>query len=238
MLEDRLEASTARLDEAYGELLVRLAWAAEYRDDVTGQHAERVARLCGLIALELGRPRRGRRPHRAGVAPPRPGQDRRPRLHPPQARHPHAHRAGDHAAALRGGRRPPGREPAPPPPGGRARRPLPPRAVGRRRLPDGLRRRRIPLAARITAVADAFDSLTQARPYRPAIRTEEALVRIMEDRGSHFDPTVVDALLELHDGQLEAAGRTLTAGEWKGPGRCCPEPDRRLPDTRSRRPPD
>ena len=53
-LQDRLTARTAQLEEAYGEILTRLAWAAEYRDDVTGRHAERVSRLAGMLARELG----------------------------------------------------------------------------------------------------------------------------------------------------------------------------------------
>lgn len=65
--------------------------------------------------------------------------------------------------------------------------------------PLGLRGTAIPLGARIFAVADALDAITTGRPYRPARTWEEARVEILQGRGSHFDPTVVDAFLEIFD---------------------------------------
>ena len=59
--------------------------------------------------------------------------------------------------------------------------------------PAGLAGRQIPLAARIVAVADAYDALTSARPYKPALDHEEAVRRIRQDSGSHFDPELVVA---------------------------------------------
>lgn len=68
--------------------------------------------------------------------------------------------------------------------------------------PLGLRGTAIPLGARIFAVADALDAITTDRPYRPTRTWEQARVEILQGRGSHFDPTVVDAFLgifgELH----------------------------------------
>jgi putative two-component system response regulator len=55
----------------------------------------------------------------------------------------------------------------------------------------------IPLAGRIVAVADAYDALTNDRPYRRAKSPEEALIEIDKHRGSQFDPAVVDALLSV-----------------------------------------
>ncbi len=63
--------------------------------------------------------------------------------------------------------------------------------------PDGLRHNEIPLAARIVAVADAFDAMTTARPYRPALRVDETLNELQADSGSHFDPMCVDMLAAL-----------------------------------------
>ena len=57
----------------------------------------------------------------------------------------------------------------------------------------------IPLAARITAVADVFDALVSARCYKPAWTWEEAVTEIRKSAGSHFDPAVVDAFLEVED---------------------------------------
>lgn len=53
----------------------------------------------------------------------------------------------------------------------------------------------IPLAARILAVADAFDAMTSDRPYRPAMSSREAMDEIERCAGSQFDPAVVAALL-------------------------------------------
>lgn len=63
--------------------------------------------------------------------------------------------------------------------------------------PDALRREQIPLAARILRVADAYASLTDARPFRPARTVEEARKHLMEWAGLEFDPRVVRAFLSL-----------------------------------------
>lgn len=63
--------------------------------------------------------------------------------------------------------------------------------------PNRLRGREIPLEARIVAVADTFDALTHARPYKRAWGVDEACDLITSERGRHFDPDVVDAFLGL-----------------------------------------
>ncbi|HYZ75875.1 MAG TPA: HD-GYP domain-containing protein [Gaiellaceae bacterium] len=63
--------------------------------------------------------------------------------------------------------------------------------------PDGLAGEDIPLPARIVLVADAFDALTSARPYRTARPMLAALAEIREHAGTQFCPSVVDALEEL-----------------------------------------
>jgi two-component system cell cycle response regulator len=60
--------------------------------------------------------------------------------------------------------------------------------------PDGLAGERIPLCARLVAVADAFHAMVEPRPYRPP-RTEEATVTELKlSAGTQFDPACVDAL--------------------------------------------
>jgi len=63
--------------------------------------------------------------------------------------------------------------------------------------PDGLGGSDIPLSGRIVAVADAFDCMTHARPYRRAQSEREALREVLACAGTHFDPVVARALVEL-----------------------------------------
>ncbi|MEJ5377174.1 MAG: HD domain-containing phosphohydrolase [bacterium] len=66
-----------------------------------------------------------------------------------------------------------------------------------RGYPDGLREEKIPLLARILAVADVFDALTSDRPYRPAMSVEKGAAEIKACCGTQFDPAVVNAFLEV-----------------------------------------
>lgn len=61
--------------------------------------------------------------------------------------------------------------------------------------PQGLRGEQIPLVGRIVAVADVFDALTSARPYKSAWTLEAARQYLVDNRGSHFCPRCVDAML-------------------------------------------
>jgi len=63
--------------------------------------------------------------------------------------------------------------------------------------PRGLSGHEIPFAARIFAVVDVFDALTSDRPYREAWPKSQALAHIASQSGSHFDPAVVDAFLQM-----------------------------------------
>jgi len=65
--------------------------------------------------------------------------------------------------------------------------------------PTGLKGIEIPIACRITAIADVFDALTTKRPYKEAFSVEKSLAIIREGRGNHFDPDVVDAFLSIQD---------------------------------------
>jgi diguanylate cyclase (GGDEF)-like protein len=61
--------------------------------------------------------------------------------------------------------------------------------------PRGLAADAIPLEARILAIADAYEAMTNDRSYRPALTEEEAREELREGSGSQFDPQVVDAFL-------------------------------------------
>jgi HD-GYP domain-containing protein (c-di-GMP phosphodiesterase class II) len=78
--------------------------------------------------------------------------------------------------------------------------------------PDALARQQIPLAARILRLADSYASLTDARPYRPALSSDKARREIIEWTGLEFDPHVVKVFLAL-DGipELESFATTEEA---------------------------
>jgi putative two-component system response regulator len=65
--------------------------------------------------------------------------------------------------------------------------------------PTGLAEYRIPISARIMALADVYDALTHQRCYKPAMSHEEAMAIILEGKGSHFDPYLVELFVELED---------------------------------------
>jgi putative two-component system response regulator len=61
--------------------------------------------------------------------------------------------------------------------------------------PKGLKGDDIPLEGRITAIADVFDALTSVRPYKKAWTEEDALTFLVEQKGKHFDPVLVDLFI-------------------------------------------
>lgn len=63
--------------------------------------------------------------------------------------------------------------------------------------PDGLKGKRIPLGSRILMVADAFSAMTSDRPYRKALSREIAISELKKNKGTQFDPEVVDAFLSV-----------------------------------------
>ncbi|WP_051309237.1 HD-GYP domain-containing protein [Desulfogranum japonicum] len=65
--------------------------------------------------------------------------------------------------------------------------------------PKGLCRDDIPLSARIVALADVYDALTSSRPYKAAHSHEDARKYIIEQSGAHFDPQVVNAFVRLEN---------------------------------------
>ena len=72
--------------------------------------------------------------------------------------------------------------------------------------PGGLSGTAIPMAGRLMALADVYDALISARVYKPAFSHEKARGIIIEGRGAHFDPEVVDAFVH-QEAAFEAAGR-------------------------------
>ncbi|WP_342429824.1 HD-GYP domain-containing protein [Neobacillus sp. FSL H8-0543] len=64
--------------------------------------------------------------------------------------------------------------------------------------PDQLTGEEIPLLARVTAFADAFDAMTSSRSYRDAMPVEEAYRRIIEGKGTQFDPRLVEDFILVY----------------------------------------
>jgi putative two-component system response regulator len=77
--------------------------------------------------------------------------------------------------------------------------------------PQGLSGEDIPLCGRIVAIADVFDALTTKRVYKDAFSHEKARGIILKDRGTHFDPAVVDAFLANEDRFIDTRERFADA---------------------------
>lgn len=197
LLEQRVAERTRELEEAQIEILQRLAAAAEFRDDDTGHHTQRVGELSALLARELGLDadhveliRRAAPLHDVGkIGIPdsillKPG-----RLTVGERRVMQRH-ASIGAAMLAGGRSPLVQAAE---------------AIARshherwdgKGYPGSASGEKIPVDARIVAVADFLDALTHDRPYRKAWSIEKTMSAILGERGRHFDPAVVDALVAL-----------------------------------------
>lgn len=203
-LEERVRERTRELAQAQIEILHRLALAAEYRDDITGRHAERVGLLSALLARELGCTddevrliRRAATLHDVGkigvpdsiLMKPGPLTPREYELMKSHTEIGARILSGSRFPLLRMARE---------------------IALSHHDRWDGTgyvsgrSGDEIPLVGRIVAVADVYDSLTHARPYKEASSPEDAVEEIRRTTGAHFDPDVVhafEALLER--GELE-----------------------------------
>jgi putative nucleotidyltransferase with HDIG domain len=62
--------------------------------------------------------------------------------------------------------------------------------------PDQLKGKDIPILARVVSIADAFDAMTSSRSYRSALSIEEAYSRIIEGKGTQFDPDLVEVFIK------------------------------------------
>jgi two-component system, response regulator RpfG len=194
-LEQRLLSSMHEVEERERETLSRLARAIEYRDTGTSAFLERMSRIAGLIAEQLGLPEDEVRAielaaplHDMGkIAIPdavllKPG----PLTEEEMAimrRHPkigHELLSGSQNRLIQTGA-----------------------LIALRHherydgsgYPDGLRGEEIPLEARIVAVADVMDALLSPRPYKKAWEQEAALAYLYAQRGRLFCPACVDALI-------------------------------------------
>ena len=87
--------------------------------------------------------------------------------------------------------------------------------------PEGLRGHEIPLSARLMAVADVYDALISNRVYKRAMSHEMAVSIIQSERGTHFDPVIVDAFLAKQDRFPRVATR-MAEDEWKSQDRVTP----------------
>lgn len=65
--------------------------------------------------------------------------------------------------------------------------------------PQGLRGYSIPFFARLLAVADAYDAMTQPRPYKAAVSHSQAIAEIQRCKGTQFDPDIVDVFVRVMD---------------------------------------
>ena len=204
LLERTVRDRTKALEEARLETLKRLAVAAEYRDDDTHEHTERVGRSAALIARQLCLPedtvaliRRASPLHdigKIGVSDSillKPG-----RLTPEQFRLMQEHvtigariLAEGKFAVLQLARE---------------------IALTHHErwdgsgYPGGLAQEAIPMSGRIVAVADVFDALTHDRPYKQAWPLGDAVAEIERLAGCHFDPQVVAAFAALDHASLLA----------------------------------
>jgi HD-GYP domain-containing protein (c-di-GMP phosphodiesterase class II) len=89
-----------------------------------------------------------------------------------------------------------------------------------RGYPDGLRKKRIPLVARIIAVADTYDAMTSDRPYRQGLSKHIAVQELIDCSGSQFDPAVVEAFLRAYrKGEITGRRERLPKRSGHGAGR-------------------
>jgi len=196
MLEAKVRERTRELEAAQLEILERLARAAEFRDDTTGQHTERVGHMAALLARELGLPdaqvsliRRAAPLHDVGkigipdsillkLGPLTAAEFELVKTHTTIGAR---ILSGSRFALLRLAEE---------------------IAFSHHERWDGtgyasLAGDQIPLAGRIVAVADVFDALTQKRPYKAAWPLQDAVAEIDRQRGRQFDPDVVEAFLRI-----------------------------------------
>lgn len=197
-LESRVRMRTQELVEARSEALECLARALEYRDDATGGHTKRVGEMSGRIADALGLPEaetemiRITAPlHDLGKI----GMSDTLLLKPGKYSEEEKEEMRRHTLVgetIIGGCTSPILK-----------------AVRELALhhherwdgsgyPHGLKGLQIPMGCRIVALADLFDALTNDRPYKPAWPHDEAIEEVRKLRGTHFDPAVVDAFLEIY----------------------------------------
>jgi len=198
LLEEKVRERTQDLEKAQLETLERLAIAAEYRDDDTGQHTRRVGFTAALIAEALGLPktqvdliRRAAPLHDVGKI----GIADAILLKPGKLIDEEFATMKEHTSI--GGKMLSGSSSAWLQLAEEIALTHHERWDGRG-YPHGLQGEDIPLVGRIVTIADVFDALTHERPYKKAWPKAEAIAEIERQSGSQFDPRVVAAFLSLH----------------------------------------
>jgi putative two-component system response regulator len=201
VLEELVRRRTAQLQQAHIEILDRLGRVAEYREDATGKHTDRVGELCGMIARELGLPQeranliaRTATLHDLGKV--TISDDVLLKIGPFDDNERETMRKHSALGAKLLG-------------GGTSELVQMAEEIALfhherwdgQGYPCGLEADEIPMTARIVAVADAFDALTHIRPYKDAWPVADAIAEIERERGGQFDPQVADALLTLYHAQ-------------------------------------
>jgi putative two-component system response regulator len=196
-LEDRVRKRTEQLELLQVEMLVRLAKAAEYRDDATGEHVWRVARISALLAGQLGLPSaevelilRAARLHDVGKIGIPDGILLSPRKLTPAEFQVVQNHTTLGAELLSGSQ-------------SRLIQLAETIALTHHEhwdgngYPQGLAGEEIPLPGRILAVADVYDALTHDRPHRRAFAPVDAMRKIRKLSATQLDPAVVQALEDL-----------------------------------------
>jgi putative two-component system response regulator len=204
ILEAKVRERTRELEAAQIEIIERLAKAAEFRDDNTGQHTERVGQMAALIAKQSGLPdtqvsliRRAAPLHDVGkIGIPDSILLKLGKLTAEEFELVKTHTTIG-ARILSGSRFP-------------ILRLAEEIAFSHHERWDGsgyagMPKETIPLAGRIVAVADVFDALTQQRPYKEAWPVHEAIAEIDRQRSRQFDPDLVDAFMRIIDRQEPVA---------------------------------
>lgn len=196
-LESKVEMRTEELSKATEDCLWRLARASEYRDDDTGEHTLRVGVLSGFIAEELGLERervemirRAAPLHDIGKI----GIPDTILLKPGKLTDEEFDVIRSHVkigSSLLAGS------------ASKLMKLAEEIAISHHEKWDGtgysqgLIGEAIPITGRIVAVADVFDALTHDRPYKQAWPKDKAVEEIKSLSGSHFDPTIVEAFIEI-----------------------------------------
>lgn len=196
-LRRQVEIRSRELRQAQMDILLHLGLAAEYRDNETGQHVQRIARMSERMAVELGCDSRFTESIRHAAHMHDIGKIGIPDsilLKPGKLTDSQWIIMKTHstigAAILSGGS---------------TEHVTMAEVIAKSHhekwdgsgYPDGLVGLEIPLEARIVAVVDVFDALTSERPYKSAWTQEAALDFILGQSGKHFDPAIVTVFLAI-----------------------------------------